>query len=93
MLTLLTNRPKDVLIQQIKDGGILMVLGMGTVFLFLIILIFCIKAMSKIMAKYVPAPSAKSTGKKSGPAPKTAAPKNDDAAIAAAIAAAYDKAN
>lgn len=93
MLTLLTNLPKETLVQQIKDGGILMLLGMGTVFLFLVILIFATKLMSRIVGKYAPATSTpKSTGKPSGPAPK-AAPKTDDAAIAAAIAAAYDKAN
>lgn len=93
MLTLLTNLPKETLVQQIKDGGILMVLGMGTVFLFLVILIFATKLMSKIIGKYAPAKPATSNARKSsGPAPKTAA-KSDDAAIAAAIAAAYDKAN
>ena len=32
--------PKDVLIAQLKDGLVLMVLGMGTVFVFLVILNF-----------------------------------------------------
>lgn len=92
MLTLLTNLPKDVLIQQIKDGGILLVLGMGTVFLFLVILIFATKLMSKIVLKIQPAqPAAPSAKRPQAAAPKAAAKKDDSAAIAAAIAAAYDK--
>ena len=89
MLTLLTNLPKDVLISQIKDGGILIILGMGTVFVFLTILIFTTKWMSRIVSKIQPA-------KAKAPAARAAAPKavqtrTDDAAIAAAIAAAVDK--
>ena len=49
MLPLLTNMPKDVLIAQLKDGLVLLVLGMGTVFVFLVILIFATKLMSRII--------------------------------------------
>ena len=35
MLTLLTNMPRDVLIRQLQDGLVLLVLGMGFVFIFL----------------------------------------------------------
>lgn len=92
MLTLLTNLPKDVLIQQIKDGGILLVLGMGTVFLFLVILIFATKLMSKIVMRIQPAqPAAPAAKRTQASEPKVAAKKDDSAAIAAAIAAAYDK--
>ena len=97
MLTMLTNMPKDVLVQQIKDGLVLLVLGMGTVFVFLVILIYATKIMSKLcMSRDANHPAnAKAAAKPaaSAPAAKTmaAAPANDDAAVAAAIAAAYDK--
>ena len=48
MLTLLTNMPREELIAQLYDGLVLMVLGMGTVFLFLVILIYASKLMSRI---------------------------------------------
>ena len=48
MLTLLTNMPREELIAQLYDGLVLMVLGMGTVFVFLVILIYASKLMSRI---------------------------------------------
>ena len=92
MLPLLTNLPRETLVQQINDGLILLVLGMGTVFIFLVLLIYATKIMSKICANISP---AETTAAK--PAQKPAATtanvvaKSNDAAIAAAIAAAYDK--
>ncbi len=90
MLALLVNLPKDQLIQQIKDGGVLMLLGMCTVFVFLVILIYATKLMSKIISRIKP--SAPETAKKSAES-KTASPAsvNNDALTAAAIAAAWDK--
>ena len=97
MLTMLTNMPKDVLVQQIKDGLVLLVLGMGTVFIFLVILIFASKMMSKIIMNMegnrqekkpaaAPVQAAVQVQQKAAPAPQ-----GDDAAVAAAIAAAYDR--
>lgn len=91
MLSLLTNLPREILVQQIKDGLILLLLGMGTVFIFLILLVYITKLMSKICAKFEPAPAAPvQKAPSAATAPKTVA-KSNDAAIAAAIAAAYDK--
>ena len=97
MLTLLTNMPKDVLIAQLKDGLVLLVLGMGTVFVFLVILIYATKLMSRIVRgidKNHPANNAPVAAA----APKAAVQQKaapvqtgDDAAVAAAIVAAYDK--
>ena len=53
MLALLTNLPKAYLAAQLKDGLVVMVLGMLVVFTFLVILIMAIKAMSKILGKFV----------------------------------------
>ena len=100
MLTMLTNMPRDVLVAQIYDGLVLLVLGMGTVFIFLVILIFATKLMSRIVNgiskdhQSSPAPSAApvqaaasvQVQQKAAPAPQ-----GDDAAVAAAIAAAYDR--
>ncbi|MGN1178188.1 MAG: OadG family protein, partial [Candidatus Ornithospirochaeta sp.] len=53
MLALLTNLPSAYLGAQLKDGLVVMVIGMLVVFLFLIILIVATKAMSKIVGKFV----------------------------------------
>lgn len=87
MLALLTNLPSAYLSAQLKDGLVVMVLGMLVVFLFLIILIGATKAMSKIVGKFVKPEEPK---KKVAAAP-VATVKDDDAKIAAAIAAAVDQ--
>lgn len=70
---------------------ILLVMGMGTTFVFLYILILCTNLSSKFvpkLAKFIPDPEPKKPAK-----PATAAkPADDDAAIAAAIAVALLKA-
>lgn len=93
MLSLLTNLPREVLVQQIYDGLILLVLGMGTVFIFLVLLIYATKLMSKICARISPQTSEVKTVEKkpSATATPNVVAKSNDAAIAAAIAAAYDK--
>lgn len=85
MLALLTNLPKAYLSAQLKDGLILMLLGVVVVFIFLTILICSIKVMSKIVGNKAPkeAKQKVSTG--------SPVVKNDDAKVAAAIAAAVDK--
>ena len=87
MLALLTNLPSAYLAAQLKDGLVVMVLGMLVVFLFLIILIGATKAMSKIVGKFVKPEEPK---KKVAAAP-VATVKDDDAKIAAAIADAVDQ--
>ncbi|MCI7454541.1 MAG: OadG family protein [Prevotella sp.] len=87
MLALLTNLPSAYLGAQLKDGLVVMVIGMLVVFLFLIILIGATKAMSKIVGKFVKPEEPK---KKVAAAP-VATVKDDDAKIAAAIAAAVDQ--
>lgn len=91
MLTLLVNLPKETLVQQIKDGGILLVLGMGTVFIFLAILIYATKLMSSVVKKIGPQEEVKPQNTSRNTKAETSAKKNDDAALAAAIAAAYDR--
>ena len=87
---MLYNLPKELLTAQLMDGLVLLVLGMGTVFVFLVILIYATKLMSKLCNRNQTAPAqAVSSAPVVQKAP--AAPVQDDAAIAAAIAAAYDK--
>ncbi len=86
MLALLTNLPKAYLSAQLKDGLILMLLGMVVVFIFLTILIYSIKVMSKIVGKKAPKEEVKQKVSTGSPVVK-----NDDAKVAAAIAAAVDK--
>ena len=93
MLALLENLPKETLSTQLGYGAVLMLLGMCTVFLFLVVLIFCTKTMSKVVGaigKKAPVEAKKPT---TSSASVKAAPAANDAAIAAAIAAAYDKSN
>lgn len=69
----------------VMEGFKFMALGMGTVFLFLTILIFMMNAMSSILQKYFPEPQLE----KASPTPQqTDADKNKKviAAITAAIA-------
>lgn len=93
MLALLTNLTRAELITQLKDGLVLLVLGIGTVFLFLVLLIFATKFMSKVCAKLSKSAPAAKTGPSPSVQAKSVAPQSvsDDAAIAIAIAAAYDK--
>lgn len=74
------------LMENLQSGLILLVLGMGTVFVFLAILILATKLMGKIVTKFVPeVPEAKQ------PAPSavvSAPAAGNDAEIAAAICAA-----
>lgn len=92
MLTLLTNLPRDVLINQLKDGVVLLFLGMGFVFVFLALLIYITKGISKVCSKISPAsePVAKKapTQTRAASAPSAGA---KDSEVAAAIAAAYEK--
>ena len=87
MLALLTNLPSAYLAAQLKDGLVVMVLGMLVVFLFLIILIGAIKVMSKVLGKFAKPEEPK---KKVAAAP-VATVKDDDAKIAAVISAAVDQ--
>ncbi|MDH4944179.1 OadG family protein [Sulfurimonas sp. C5] len=64
------------------EGMKFMLLGMGTVFSFLIIMILCMNAMSKIVHKFFPEPQA------SADVNTTSAPAQDKKKIVAAITAA-----
>ena len=68
---------------MILDGLKLMVIGMLTVYAFLLIMIFCMNLLAKILA-----PIAAKYEKK--PEPKTAPAGGDDVLRAAAAAAAFD---
>ena len=85
---LLTQLPKDVLATQLKNGLVLMILGMSIVFVFLTILVFTTKGVSKVVRKFEkkkPAPAAQAQ------APAAVAVASNDAEIAVAIAAAMAK--
>ena len=66
--------------ELILDGVKLMVIGMLTVFVFLLIMIFCMNLMAKILAPLA--------AKFEKPQEKPAAARNDDDALRAAAAAA-----
>ena len=81
----LAQLPKEQLTQQLGNGLILLALGMSVVFLFLTILVFTTKGVSRVVRNI----------EKKKPAPQVAAPAaeaaGNDAEIAVAIAAAMAK--
>ncbi len=89
---LLAQLPADQLTTQIKNGLILLVLGMAIVFVFLTILVFTTKLVSKIVRKFEksPAPAAATVVVQPTVA-QPAAKASNDAEVAAAIVAAVAK--
>lgn len=84
---LLAQLSKDVLKTQLSNGVILMLLGMAIVFVFLTILVFTTKAVSKVVGKI----DAKQP-KVAVSAPEAVVPAAScDAEVAAAIVAAVVK--
>lgn len=84
---LLAQLPADVLRAQLGNGVILMVLGMAIVFVFLTILVFTTKTVSKIVKKLESKQPKKAPEVTVVSAPACAC----DAEIAAAIVAAVAK--
>ncbi|MBO4394346.1 MAG: OadG family protein [Spirochaetales bacterium] len=88
----LAQLPTEQLVSQLKNGLVLLVLGMAIVFVFLTILVFTTKGVSKVVRKFekkkpvaqVAAPAAVSTA--AAPAASTS-----EAEVALAIAAAMAK--
>lgn len=76
---LITDKGSCVFFESVK----IMLLGMGTVFLFLIIMNYLTQFMSKVILKY--APEAPKTPE---PTPRAQVKRSDDKAKVAAIAAA-----
>ncbi len=68
----------------ISQGLELMLFGMGTVIVFLTLLVICTSAMSALVNRYAPAPEA-------GGADAAAPPANADATLVAVISAAIHK--
>ena len=83
----LAQLPKEQLASQLSNGLILLALGMSIVFLFLTILVFTTKGVSRVVRNI----------EKKKPAPQVAAPAaaaeaaGNDAELAVAIAAAMAK--
>jgi oxaloacetate decarboxylase gamma subunit len=51
---MLHQLPKELLVEQVNNGLILLLLGMGVVFLFLTLLVFTTKFLSFFVRKYLP---------------------------------------
>lgn len=90
---LLAQLPAETLLEQLKNGLVLLVLGMSIVFVFLTILVFTTKGVSKVVRKFEkskPVAQAAAPAASSAAATPVAAPAAD-AEIAVAIAAAVAK--
>ena len=87
----LAQLPAEQLSAQISNGLILLVLGMAIVFVFLTILVFTTKGVSKVVRKFEKkAPAAQPVAQAAQVAAPAAAASND-AEVAVAIAAAMAK--
>ena len=84
----LSQLPAEMLSNQIGNGFILMCLGIGIVFLFLVILVFASKGLSSLVRKFTPVENPKPTGKITSPVIH-----NQDQEIAVAIVAAVAQPN
>lgn len=78
----------DTSMTLLNEGLVLMVMGMGTVFIFLCILVFAMGVMSKVVG-YINKIFPEMTCSLEKPAKRTNI--SDEEAIAAAIAIAYSK--
>jgi oxaloacetate decarboxylase gamma subunit len=84
----LAQLPKEQLIDQLQNGLILMLLGMGTVFVFLTLLVFLTKGLSALVRKFAP---QKPVTIVKTPVSNVAVASGSEAEIAAAIVAAFAK--
>ncbi|MBR6348875.1 MAG: OadG family protein [Spirochaetales bacterium] len=85
----LAQLSSEVLLAQLKNGLFLLVMGMAIVFVFLTILVFTTKGVSKIVRKFEKkVPAAAQNAPQASAAP---AGSSDDAEVAVAIAAALAK--
>ena len=73
--------------EKLLAGLQLMVFGMGMVYVFLIVMIFCMKLMSKIIAPIAARQKAAEDAAKAAAAKPVAASGNDAVLAAAAVAA------
>jgi len=94
-MVFLVQFPKEQLITQLNNGVILLFLGMGTVFIFLILLVFLTKGLSAFVMKLESKRPAVATGKTAATAvaSSTATVAASEADIAAAVTAAWAKSN
>jgi len=84
----LAQLSSEVLLAQLKNGLFLLVMGMAIVFVFLTILVFTTKGVSKIVRKFEKKVPAAQAAPQASAAP---AGSSDDAEVAVAIAAALAK--
>lgn len=84
----LAQLPKEQLIAQLQNGLILMLLGMGTVFVFLTLLVFLTKGLSAFVRKFAP---QKPVAIAKPTVQNVAAASGSEAEVAAAIVAAFAK--
>ena len=84
---MLHQLPKELLVEQVNNGLILLVLGMGVVFLFLTLLVFTTKGLSAFVKKFIPE-KISTVAKRPVSASGSPVANTAGAEIAAAIAAA-----
>ncbi|MFA5571024.1 MAG: OadG family protein [Sphaerochaetaceae bacterium] len=84
---MLHQLPKELLLEQVNNGLILMLLGMGFVFVFLTLLVFSTTFLSSMVRKYAPEKSKPVTSRPTSVS-SVSAPETAGSEIAVAITAA-----
>ena len=82
-----TNRKGVSMSEKLLAGLQLMVFGMGMVYVFLIVMIFCMKLMSKVIEPIAAKQKAAEDAAKAAAKKPAAASSDDTALVAAAVAA------
>jgi len=78
----------------LKNGLLLMAIGMGTVFAFLTVMVLCIQLSAKVTARFahlIPEPEKKKPKAKKPAAPAAAPAAGDEGALVAVLTAAVAK--
>ena len=84
---MLHQLPREILTTQITNGLIIMLLGMGVVFFFLVLLVYTTKLLSFLVRKYLP--EKQEVNNNASRTPRTgASAEAEGAQVAAAIVAA-----
>jgi oxaloacetate decarboxylase gamma subunit len=88
---MLHQMPRELLLEQVSNGLILMLLGMGVVFVFLTLLVFLTKLLSLMVRKYLPEKTSVAPPRQPAVATAPSVANSASAEVAAAITAAVAK--
>lgn len=88
---MLQQMPKELLMEQVSNGLILMLLGMGVVFVFLTLLVFSTKLLSFLVRRFLPEKTSVAPQRRPAAATVPSVADSANAEVVAAITAAVAK--